>query len=178
MSSIFLRTEKSIRVSHYHCYASPISPFPSSLAIPPGTNVYRYINRILKSTPKSPLPSSTPRTPISTLSPPVNLTSPSSYFPPAHQKSPSLSTPAETPSRGLWGKRNAPGGTGGGKFGKEFLIAFWDVLGNEGGDSVWRSCECLFWLDLIHDIWTRWRSELIRRFPSNSGEYVFELFAQ
>jgi len=32
-------------------------------------------------------------------------------------------------------------GGAGGKLPKEFLPGFWDVLGNEGGDAIWRSCE-------------------------------------
>lgn len=52
---------------------------------------------------------------------------------------------AKGPRASFWGgkKKKSPADEEKepGKLPKEFLVNFWDVLGSEGGDTVWRTCE-------------------------------------
>lgn len=45
---------------------------------------------------------------------------------------------ATSPGRSVFGRKKEKEA---GKLPKEFLPGFWDSLGNEGGDAVWRTCE-------------------------------------
>ena len=43
-----------------------------------------------------------------------------------------------TTGRGVFGKKKDKESA---KLPKEFLPGFWETLGDEGGDAVWRTCE-------------------------------------
>lgn len=123
----------------------------SRLEFPSLVHLYRYINRILQQAVSR--PSKNPKSPNHLdLASPIDLTSPSptsgnqkgrnSYFPASAKAGSSgliASPTAVSPGgRGVFGRKKERESA---KLPKDFLPGFWDVLGNEGGDAVWSTCE-------------------------------------